>query len=191
MRGIGLALAALCMMAVSACAPGEPPVNSESQRGVVTPTGLQPGMLTAQFDVVDVTGPSKGKRFCYRCQYGTAPVIAAFVNGEPSRAAGLVASIQKLVEARRGKGLKTFVVFMGGPELQNPIEKLGAERKITIPLVFLPSGPSEKDIAAYQISPSAQNTIMLWTHERIRNRFENADGHRLGVVEKAVDEMLG
>jgi hypothetical protein len=112
------------------------------------------------------------------------------VNGDASKAAGLVANIQKLAEARKDKGLKTFVVFMGGPELKGTIEKIAAEQKITIPMVFLPRGASAADVAAYKINPTARNTILLWRQGRIRNNFVDVDSANLQAVEQATDEML-
>jgi len=48
---LGLAIAALGLMAVSAFA-------AES--------GLKPGASTTPFDVVDLSGPTKGKQLCLR-----------------------------------------------------------------------------------------------------------------------------
>lgn len=114
------------------------------------------------------------------------------MNGDATKAAGLVADVQKLVDARKDKGLKTFVVFMGGPELKDPIEKIAADRKITkdVPMVFLPKGTGEGDIQAYKISPQAKNTILLWRQGRIRNNFVDVDHNTFAEVAKAVDEML-
>ena len=47
-------------------------------------SGLKPGAELPAFDVADVTGPSKGKQLCYRCQYGGNPVMAAFIKSSPS-----------------------------------------------------------------------------------------------------------
>lgn len=49
---LGLALAAASVMAVSAFAAVD--------------SGLKPGTPTTAFDVVDVSGPNKGKQLCYR-----------------------------------------------------------------------------------------------------------------------------
>lgn len=49
---LGLAIAAAGMMAVSAFAAVE--------------SGLKPGTGTTAFQVVDVSGPNKGKQLCYR-----------------------------------------------------------------------------------------------------------------------------
>lgn len=173
---LALTIAAASMVAVSAFAALE--------------SGLKPGTPTTPFQVVDVSGPNKGKQLCYRCQYGNAPVVAAFVNGDATKAAGLVSNIQKVVEARKDKGLRTFVVFMGGPELKDTIAKIASDRKITIPMVFLPQGTHEEDIAAYKISPQARNTVLVWKQGTIRNNFVDVDRTSFPEVVKAIDDML-
>jgi len=173
---VGLFIAAAGMVAASAFAAVE--------------SGLKPGTPTSAFQVVDVTGPHKGQQLCYRCSYGAAPVIAAFVNGDVTKSAGLVANIQKLVDARKDKGLKTFVVYMGGPNLKTTIEKVATEHNISIPLVFLPQGTSADDVAAYKISTEAKNTVLIWKQGTVRQNFVDVDRTSFPTVEKAVDEML-
>jgi hypothetical protein len=112
------------------------------------------------------------------------------VNGDASKAAGLVASVQKMVDARKDKGLKTFVVFMGGPELKEPIERIATEGKVSIPMTFLPQGVSERGIAAYKINPAASNTILLWKGQTVRENFVDVNTNSLSAVESAVDAML-
>jgi len=112
------------------------------------------------------------------------------VNGDASKAAGLVANVQKAVEARKDKGLKTFVVFMGGPELKEPIEKIAQEKSITIPMTFLPQGVSARDIGAYKISSTAKNTVLIWKGQNVRKNFVDVDDASFPEVEKALDELL-
>ena len=171
---IGLLVAAASMLAVAAYAAVE--------------SGIKPGVTPGPFQVVDVTGPNKGKQLCYRCQYGAAPVLAAFVNGDASKASKLVGDMQKIVDTH--KGLRSFVVFMNGPESKEAIEKIAAEKKTTIPLVFLPRGTTEEDIASYKISPSAKNTVLLWKGSNVKSNFVDVDAAKLPQVEKAVDAML-
>lgn len=172
---LGLFIAAAGMLAVSAFAAVQ--------------SGLKPGEVPGAFQVVDVTGPHKGSQLCYRCAYGAAPVVAVFVNGDATKAGKLVADVQKIVDARKTKGLKSFVVFMSGPESKDAIQKIAAEKKTTIPLVFLPKGTKEEDIAAYNISPAAKNTILIWKGS-IRSNFVDVDSTKLPEVEKAIDTML-
>lgn len=173
---LGVFIAAASALAVTAYAAVE--------------SGLKLGAMPSPFQVVDVTGPNKGKELCYRCQYGASPVIAAFVNGEASKSAKLLTDMQKLVDANKSKGLKSFVVFMNGPEVKEDIQKLAVEKKITIPLVFLPKGTKEEDIASYKISPSAKNTVILWRASSVKANFVDVDTAKIPQVKKAVDAML-
>ncbi len=153
-------------------------------------SGIKPGATPGAFQVVDVSGPNKGKQLCYRCQYGIAPVAATFVNGDAAHATQLVVELQKIEDEHKSKGLKSFVVFMSGPKAKGAIQKLAAENKITIPLVFLPKGTKEEDIAAYKISPSAKNTMLLWKGSTVKSSFVDVDASKLPQVEKAVNVML-
>lgn len=151
-------------------------------------SGLKPGERVGAFDVVDVSGPKKGQQLCYRCAYGNAPVVAAFIKGGAKESGDLVAGIQKLTETH--KDLKAFVVFMGGPELKGSIEKLAAEKKVTVPLTFLPQGPSAEDISKYQISGEASSTVMLWNRGTVHASFANVSKASWGDVTKAAEGML-
>jgi hypothetical protein len=150
-------------------------------------SGLKPGERVPAFQVVDVNGPHKGEQLCYRCNYGGAPVAAAFIKGNAPEAGLIVSGLQKLVE--ENKGLRTFVVFMGGPELKSEIQKLAAEKKITVPLTFLPQGPSAEDIVAYQINPKASSTVLLWNKQAVQSSFVNVNEARWADVSKAAAAM--
>jgi hypothetical protein len=169
----------LSLLAVSALAVTAFAANVKS--------GLKPGESVGAFQVVDVTGPSKGKQLCYRCQYGGAPVVAAFIKADAPEAGALAAGIQKLVQ--ENNGLRTFVVFMGGPEVKPMIEKIAAEKKITIPLTFLPEGAKADDIASYHINPEATNTVLLWNKGAVRANFANVTKESWSNVSKAAQDL--
>jgi len=107
-----------------------------------------------------------------------------------AKAAGLVADVQKLAQAREAKGLKSFVVFMGGPEVKRSIDKIAGAQKVGIPVTFLPQGTGAGDVGAYKINPAAGNTILLWKGQRVTKNFVDVDPATLPAVEKALDEML-
>ena len=153
-------------------------------------SGLKPGAAPGPFQVVDVTGPNKGRELCYRCQYGASPVVAAFINGDASKASKLVGDLQKIVDAHKDQKLKSFVVFMGGPAEKDAIVKIAAENKTSIPLTFLPKGTKEADIAAYNINPAAKNTVLLWKGMSVKSNFVDVDTKKVDEISKAVDAML-
>ena len=115
----------------------------------------------------------------------------AFVKDDPAKAASLVAHIQKLTEENKDKNLRSFVVFVAGPELKDPLEKLAAEKKLTIPITFLPQGTSQPGLARYNINPEAKSTIMVYNRRKIHATFVNVDDKSFADVSKATGEMLG
>ncbi len=153
-----------------------------------TASGLKPGSSVPAFQVVDVTGPKKGQQLCYRCSYGQAPVVAAFIKGTGTDAAKVLGNLQAVVE--KNKGVKSFVVFMGGPELKSSIEKIAADKKISIPLTLLPNGPLAADIAGYQINPQVDNTILLWNKGTVRAGFANVAETDWSAIEKATANLM-
>ena len=153
-------------------------------------SGLKPGADLPAFDVVDISGPSKGRQLCYRCQFGGNPVMAAFIKSSPTESAALLTEIQKVYDANKAKNLKSFVVFMGGPELKVAVEKLAAEKKITIPLTVLPQGTKAADIAQYQINPEAANTVLLWNKGKVQSNFVNVKPTEIDPISKAAADML-
>src|SRR5687767_11217045 len=113
LKRTGIAFVAASLVAVSALA---------------LDSGLKPGAQVPAFDVVDVSGPNKGKQLCYRCSYGGSPVVAAFIKGDAPEAGRLVTELQALTDKHKDQKLRSFVVFMGGPELKGSIEKMAAEK---------------------------------------------------------------
>lgn len=150
-------------------------------------SGLKPGSKLDAFQVVDVSGPKKGQQLCYRCQYGASPVLAAFIKADAPEAATLASEIQKLTQ--ENSRLRTFVVFMGGSELKPKIAKIAAEKKITIPLTFLPEGPKAADVAAYDINPEASNTVLLWNKNEVKANFVNVTKEGWADVVKASQDL--
>ncbi len=117
-------------------------------------------------------------------------MVAAFIKPDAAEGPSLVSEIQKLSDKHGSHGLRTFVVMMGGPETKGAIEKMTSEKKITIPVTFLPAGTREADILAYRINPDAHSTVLLWTKQAVRSNFTNVTTAKWGEVAKAAEEML-
>ncbi len=79
---------------------------------------------------------------------------------------------------------------MTGPDSKEAIDKLAAERSITVPLTFLPQGPAAEDVGTYKINADARNTILLWNKGKVVHNFVNVGRDKWTEVEAAVDEML-
>ena len=155
--------------------------------GAAPRSGPQPGATVASFDVVDVSGPHKGERLCYVCSYGYSPVVVGFVRGEPAQAAELVARVQALANQHRAAGLKAFVVFIGGRELRADIARLAAERRIQIPLVYLPNGDPPRQ---FRIDPRATNTFVTYVRNRVTANQVDVTAAQFEPVANAARRLL-
>ncbi len=115
----------------------------------------------------------------------------AFVKDTPAEAASLVAGIQQLREQHKDKDLRTFVVFLGGPELKRDIEKVAADKKLNLGMTFLPGGASQGDLRPYRINPQAKNTVLVYVGQQVKARFVDVTEKSLPDVAKATAAMLG
>ena len=102
----------------------------------------------------------------------------------------MVGQIQKLAEQHADKGLRTFVVFEGGPELKPAIEQVTREHKITIPVTYLPEGKASGTLKWYKINPEAKNTILTYRDKTVTANFVNVDEKTFPKVAEAAAAML-
>src|SRR5687767_4615582 len=75
-------------------------------------SGLEAGESPDAFNVKDITGPSKGKSLCYRCQYGAKPVACVFTREITPEVKALVKEIDARVAANKNKEMSAFVVLL-------------------------------------------------------------------------------
>jgi hypothetical protein len=102
-----------------------------------------------------------------------------------------VARIQELTEKHKEQRLQSFIVFLsGGTELKGPIEKVAAEKKISIPMTFLPGGTGDPGFRNWKVNPEAKNTILLYSNRVVRYNFVNVEEKGFDEVAKAAAAML-
>lgn len=75
-----------------------------------------------------------------------------------------------------------MVVFQGGPELKDPLTKLAEEKKIIIPMTFLPQGTGEEGYRKWKIHADAKNTVMVFNRRKVTANF-------VGVTDKTWPEV--
>jgi hypothetical protein len=149
-------------------------------------SGLEPGESPAAFNVKDVTGPSKGKSLCYRCQYGARPVACVFTREINDQVKSLVQQIDAKVDGNKDKKMSAFVVLLtdDADAGAKQLEKLAAEAKIkNVPLTVYDgkAGPGD-----YKISKDAGVTVMMWNKSRVQVNHAFAPGKLSGEDVKQV-----
>src|SRR5260221_12373855 len=71
-------------------------------------SGLPVGEQVPAFNVRDITGPSKGKTLCYRCQYSDRPVVTVFTRELSDSVKDLVKKIDSQVDKNSEKKMAAF-----------------------------------------------------------------------------------
>jgi hypothetical protein len=102
----------------------------------------------------------------------------------------LVDQIQTLTRRHADKGLRAFVVYTAGPEFKPAIEQVTREKKITIPVTYLPSGKASPALQQYKINPEAKNTILTYRDKTVTATFVNVDATTFPKVADAAAAML-
>jgi hypothetical protein len=146
-------------------------------------SGLAAGDSPAAFNVKDITGPSKGKSLCYRCQYGAKPVAVVFTREITDEVASLVKEIDTAVGANQDKNMRGFVVLLtdDADAGAKQLTKLAEDKKISnIPLtVFDGNAGPEK----YKISKDAAVNVMMWNKMRVQAN------HAFGSAKISADDV--
>lgn len=148
-------LAVVCALATSASA-------TEIQ------SGLKIGESPKAFQVVDITGPSAGlKKTCYRCNYGSKPVVNVFVRKLDENTKSLIQELNKAVGKNADSQLKSFVVMLTDtPDSQSPaLRQLAKEQKLTIPLTVYENANGPR---SYKLSEEADVTVLMWVDSEVK-----------------------
>lgn len=150
-------------------------------------SGLPVGELVPAFNVRDITGPSKGKTLCYRCQYGARPVVTVFTRELNDTVKDLVKQVDEKVSANKDKKMAAFVVVLTeDPDTVEPkIEALAKDAKISsTPLTIVEgaAGPPE-----YKLSKEAEVTVMMWVEGEVKVNQAFAKGK---LDKKAVEKLV-
>jgi len=130
-------------------------------------SGLEAGDSPAAFNVKDITGPSKGKSLCYRCQYGGNPTAVIFTREITDEVASLVSQLDAAVADNKGKKACAFVVLLtdDADAGAKQLSKLAEDKKIkNVPLTVFDgaTGPSD-----YKLSKDAAVTVIMWNKSRV------------------------
>jgi hypothetical protein len=171
------AVLAFCLLAVGAAYAAD-----EVKSGLpVGEKGVPP------FQVRDITGPSKGKTLCYRCQYGARPVVTVFARELTDDVKDLVAKIDEKVGSNKDKKMAAFVVVLTeNPDAVEPkLESFAKDKKIaSTPLTIVEGAAGPPD---YKLSKDADVTVMMWVESEVKVNHAFAKGK---LDKKAIDELV-
>ncbi len=129
---------------------------------------LKEGDGVAAFYVTDVTGPSAGEKLCYRCKYGSRPVVTIFAKQMNDKVASLTKKIDEVVGSNKDAKMAAFVVILTeDPEGQNDsLKTVATKQEIKhTPLTTFDglAGPDK-----YKLSKDADVTVMMWVESKVK-----------------------
>jgi hypothetical protein len=130
-------------------------------------SGLPKGEFVPAFTVTDITGPSKGKDLCYRCQYGSRPVVSIFTKELTPAVAKLTKAVDETVAKNKDAKMAAFVVLLSDePTKAAPaLEEAAAKQQIKhVPLTTFESA---KGPGGYKLNADADVTVMMWVDSEI------------------------
>lgn len=146
-------------------------------------SGLQVDAYPPAFTVLDTSGPAKGTKLCYRCQYGARPVVSLFVRKMDEKTTKLVKELDTVVGKNAANKMAAFVtVLSDDPDAQeSALQKIADSQKLAhTPLtVFENSAGPPK----YNINAKAAVTIMMWVDSNVKVNYAIEDG-------KLTDELI-
>ena len=77
-------------------------------------SGLAIGATTQAIPVTDVTGPYKGERICYVCDFDKAPNVLAFFRDASDATAKEIVQLNDLYVKNKSRNFKTVVMIVAG-----------------------------------------------------------------------------
>jgi hypothetical protein len=153
-------------------------------------SGLEKGAKVPAFYVKDITGPAKdGDELCYRCRYGSQPVVTIFAKEMTDEVAALTKELDGVVAKNRDQKMAGFVVLLSddpakcAPSLTKTADKMKIEQ---LPLTISVDGI--KGPKGYKINEKADVTVMMW----VDNTVKVSEGFNKGdLTKEAIAKLVG
>ena len=153
-------------------------------------SGLPIGTTTESIPVFDVTGPYKGERICYVCDFEEAPNVLAFFRDATDETARMIVQLNQLYLKNKGRKFLAVAMIVAGESTKKWLEDLNRKEKLEIPLTYFSRGP--KDVAArlYKLNPEVQNTFLVTVDRTVIANVSGITPAEFDQVANATEQML-
>jgi len=135
-------------------------------------SGLQPGQAIGPFEVTKVGGAPNddvavGKELCYRCKYGSRPMVMIFTRNSDEKLVGLVKQIDSAIAKNSDAQLRAFVNVMADDKAsaEATAKALTSQNLANVPVVIpvdYQNGPGN-----YSLNPQAQVTVIIANSNKV------------------------
>jgi hypothetical protein len=153
-------------------------------------SGLEIGAPTLSIPVVDVTGPYKGQRICYVCEFQNDPNVLAFFRDTGDETADLIVKLNELYLQHKDSNFKAVAAIIAGEEAKPWLEQLSETADIEIPLVVLRRGPNDVAVRLYELNPEVENTFLVTVNRFVAANVADIAPGEFEQVAEATAQML-
>ncbi|WP_164102361.1 hypothetical protein [Candidatus Laterigemmans baculatus] len=141
--------------------------------------GLKKGDPIGAFYVTKVAGAAddgveKGQQLCYRCKYGSRPMVMVFARETGGKVNELVTQLDQAVEQNKDAQLRGFLTLIGDKKenLTKHAEKVATTTKSkNFPIVV--AEDTENGPNSYQLDPKAEVTVVIASDGEVISRHSS------------------
>jgi len=160
-------------------------------------SGLQQGDPIGAFYVTKIAGAvddsvEVGESLCYRCRYGSRPMVIVFARDTGGDVPALLAALDKTVAQHEEAGLKGLLTLIGEDAgvLKDEAEKVAVKTAAkSIPVVV--AKKTQTGPESYKIAPDAEVTVILAKDSQVvSNHSFEADEIDVVRIIQAATTML-
>ena len=153
-------------------------------------SGLPVGAATQSIPVFDVTGPFKGERICYVCDFENAPNVLAFFRDTSDGTAKLIVQLNQLYVKNKERNFKAVAMIVAGAGAKKWLEDLSRSANLEIPLTFFSKGPKDVAGRVYKLNPDVQNTFLMTVNRVVGANVSDISPDEFNQVADATAQML-
>jgi hypothetical protein len=153
-------------------------------------SGLPIGATTQTIPVSDVTGPYKGEKICYVCDFDKAPDVLAFFRDTSDATAKQIVQLNELYLKNKSRNFKAVAMIMAGESSKKWLEELNRSAHLEIPLTFFTKGPKDVANRVYNLNPAVANTFLVSVNRTVVANISDIGPDEFNRVADATAEML-
>jgi hypothetical protein len=153
-------------------------------------SGLPAGAPTVSIPVLDITGPYKGQRICYVCEFQDFPNVLAFFRATGDETAELIVALNDLYVRNKNRDFKAVVMIAAGPDASAWLEELSASADLEIPLTVFRKGPADLAGRLYELNPEVDNTFLVTLDRFVVANVSGIEPAEFERVNDATEKML-
>lgn len=153
-------------------------------------SGLPVGATTQSIPVSDVTGPYKGERVCYVCEFDKAPDVLAFFRDTSKATAKQIVQLNDLYLKNKAVNFKAVAMIIAGESAKKWLEELNRSAHLEIPLTFFTKGPKDVAVRVYNLNPVVANTFLVTVNRTVVANISDIGPEQFNRVADATSGML-